>query len=119
MGSNSPPRRRACSLLDRSKVSRSRRKSTSLMFVPNRDVATSAKGSCFQSASSRQTMNPSPCRRGSFSYRRDMMQTPSVALHVGVDVGKDEIVVACAEGSVAARRVHHQRAALLAWLKEL
>ena len=47
------------------------------------------------------------------------MQTPSVALHVGVDVGKDEIVVACAEGSVAARRVRHQRAALLAWLKEL
>ena len=47
------------------------------------------------------------------------MQTPSVALHVGVDVGKDEIVVACAEGSVAARRVPNQRVALLAWLKEL
>jgi transposase len=47
------------------------------------------------------------------------MQTPSVALNIGADVGKDEIVLACAEGSFATRRVHNQRAALLAWLKEL
>jgi transposase len=48
-----------------------------------------------------------------------MMQTPSVALHIGADVGKDEIVVASAEGSFAPRRVANQHAALLAWLKEL
>ena len=55
-------------------------KSTSLMFVPNRDVATNAKGSCFQSASSRQTMNPSPCRRGSFSCNASLLDLVHVEL---------------------------------------
>ena len=47
------------------------------------------------------------------------MQTPSVALNVGADVGKDAIVVACAEESFAPRKIHNQRAALLAVLKDL
>ena len=47
------------------------------------------------------------------------MQTPSVALNIGADVGKDEIVVACAEESFAPRKIHNQRAALLAVLKDL
>ena len=47
------------------------------------------------------------------------MQTPPVALNIGADVGKDEIVVACAEESFATRKIHNQRAALLAFLKDL
>jgi transposase len=47
------------------------------------------------------------------------MQTPSVALNIGADVGKDEIVVACAEESFAPRKIRNQRAALLAFLKDL
>ena len=47
------------------------------------------------------------------------MQTPSVALNIGADVGKDEVVMACVEGSFATRKIHNQRAALLAFLKDL
>ena len=47
------------------------------------------------------------------------MQTPSVALHIGADVGKDEIVVACAEARFSPRKIENQRAALLAFLKGL
>src|SRR5262250_2400038 len=47
------------------------------------------------------------------------MQTPSVALNIGADVGKDEIVMACAERSFAPRKIHNQRAALLAFLQGL
>jgi transposase len=47
------------------------------------------------------------------------MQTPSVALNIGADVGKDEIVMACAERSFAPRKIDNRRAALLAFLKGL
>jgi transposase len=47
------------------------------------------------------------------------MQTASVVLDIGADVGKDEIVTACAEGSFAPRKIKNQRAALLAYLKGL
>src|SRR6516225_7036553 len=47
------------------------------------------------------------------------MQTPSIALNISADVGKDEMATACAEGSFATRKIHNQRAALLALLKEL
>ena len=38
------------------------------------------------------------------------MQTPSVVLNIGADVAKDEIVVACSEGSFPVRKVANQRA---------
>ena len=47
------------------------------------------------------------------------MQTPAVVLNIGVDVAKDEIVVACSEGSFPVRQVANQRPALLAFLKGL
>src|ERR1700676_4947404 len=47
------------------------------------------------------------------------MQTPSVVLNIGADVAKDEIVVACSEGSFPVRKVANQRTALLAFLKGL
>ena len=48
------------------------------------------------------------------------MQTPSVALDIGADVGKEEeIVMACAERSFAPRKIDNRRAALLAFLKGL
>jgi transposase len=47
------------------------------------------------------------------------MQTPSVVLNIGADVAKDEIVVACSEGSFPVREVANRRAALLAFLKGL
>ena len=47
------------------------------------------------------------------------MQTPSVALNIGADVGKDEIVVACAEGGFSPRKIENRRATLLAFLKGL
>jgi transposase len=47
------------------------------------------------------------------------MQTSPVALHIGADVGKDEIVVACAEGRFAPRKIGNRRAALLTFLKSL
>jgi transposase len=47
------------------------------------------------------------------------MQTSSVALNIGADVGKDEVAMACAEGSFATRKIRNQRAVLLAFLKGL
>ncbi len=47
------------------------------------------------------------------------MQTPARALNIGVDVAKDEIVVACSEGSFPVRQVANQRIAVLAFLKSL
>ncbi len=44
------------------------------------------------------------------------MQT---VLNVGVDIGKDEVMVACADASFAPRPVANRRTALLAWLKSL
>jgi len=47
------------------------------------------------------------------------MKLPQRCLDVGVDVAKDEIVVACAEQSFAPCKIANTRAALLAWLKRL
>lgn len=47
------------------------------------------------------------------------MQTPSIALDIGADVGKDEIVIACAEGGFSRCKVRNQRTALSAFLKSL
>ena len=47
------------------------------------------------------------------------MQTPTKVLNIGADVAKDEIVVACSEGSFPTRKLANQRAALLAFLKGL
>jgi transposase len=44
---------------------------------------------------------------------------PAHPLNIGVDVAKDEIVVACAEQSFAARKIANTGSALLAWLKTL
>jgi len=53
------------------------------------------------------------------SQWRHIMQTPSEVLNIGSDVAKDEIVVACSEGSFPVRKVANQRPALLAFLKGL
>ena len=47
------------------------------------------------------------------------MQTPSIALDIGADVGKDEIVIACAEGAFSRRKVRNRRTELKAFLKNL
>jgi transposase len=47
------------------------------------------------------------------------MQTPTQVLNIGADVAKDEIVVACSEGSFPVRKLKNQRTALLAFLKGL
>lgn len=47
------------------------------------------------------------------------MQTPTKVLNIGADVAKDEIVVACSEGSFQTRPLTNQRTALLAFLKGL
>ena len=47
------------------------------------------------------------------------MQTPTEILNIGADVAKDEIVVACSEGSFPVRKLANQRTALLAFLKGL
>lgn len=47
------------------------------------------------------------------------MQTPIIVLNIGADVAKDEIVVACSEGSFPTRKLANQRTALLAFLKSL
>jgi len=47
------------------------------------------------------------------------MQTPTQVLNIGADVAKDEIVVACSEGSFPVRKLVNQRTALLAFLKGL
>ncbi len=47
------------------------------------------------------------------------MQTQTKVLDIGADVAKDEIVVACSEGSFPVRKLANQRTALLAFLKGL
>ena len=47
------------------------------------------------------------------------MQTPSVVLNIGADVAKDEIVVACSEGSLPVRKIANQRAPVATFLKGL
>jgi transposase len=47
------------------------------------------------------------------------MQTPTQVLNIGADVAKEEIVVACSEGSFATRKLANQRTALLTFLKGL
>ncbi len=47
------------------------------------------------------------------------MQTTTQALNIGADVAKDEIVVACSDGSFQVRKLMNQRTALLAFLKSL
>ena len=47
------------------------------------------------------------------------MQSPSAVLNIGADVAKDEIVVACSEGSFPVLEVANQRAAVLAFLEGL
>ena len=47
------------------------------------------------------------------------MQTPIKVLNIGADVAKDEIVVACSEGSFPTRKLVNQRTALLTFLKSL
>ena len=47
------------------------------------------------------------------------MQTPAVVRNISADVAKDEIVVACSEGSFPVRKVANQRRAVLAFLKGL
>jgi len=47
------------------------------------------------------------------------MQTPIKILNIGGDVAKDEIVVACSEGSFPTRPLANQCTALLAFLKKL
>ncbi len=47
------------------------------------------------------------------------MQTPTTILNIGADVAKDEIVVACSEGSFLTRQLANQRTALPAFLKNL
>ena len=42
------------------------------------------------------------------------MQSPSVVLNIGADIAKDEIVVACSEGSFPVRKAANQRTAGLA-----
>jgi transposase len=47
------------------------------------------------------------------------MQTSTEVLNIGVDVAKDEVVVACSRGSFPARTLANQRRTLLAFLKSL
>jgi transposase len=47
------------------------------------------------------------------------MQTSTEVLNIGVDVAKNEIVVACSRGSFPVRTLANQRTALLAFLKGL
>jgi transposase len=47
------------------------------------------------------------------------MQTPNKLCNVGADVAKDDIVMACSEGSFPVRKIANQRTALLAFLKTL
>ena len=47
------------------------------------------------------------------------MQTPTNVRNIGADVAKDEIVVACSEGSFPVRKLANQRTALRAFLKGL
>ncbi len=39
------------------------------------------------------------------------MQTQSITLHIGVDIGKHEIVAACAEGEFGVRKIRNPHGA--------
>src|SRR5665647_3424492 len=67
-------------------------------------------------ASSRRCVHPSTLY---LNHGRYIMQTPTQALNIGADVAKDEIVVACSEGSLPTGKLANQRTALLAFLKGL
>ena len=67
-------------------------------------------------ASSRRCVHPSTLY---LNHGRYIMQTPTQALNIGADVAKDEIVVACSEGSLPTGKLANQRTALLAFLKSL
>ncbi len=47
------------------------------------------------------------------------MKSAQRPLNIGIDVAKDEIVVACAEQSFTTHKIANTRSALLAWLKRL
>ncbi len=47
------------------------------------------------------------------------MQTPTQVLNIGADVAKDEIVVACSDGSFPVRKHANNRASLRSLLKSL
>jgi hypothetical protein len=47
------------------------------------------------------------------------MQNQSVVRNIGADVGKDAIVVACADGSFTPRKIANRHPELKSWLKEL
>ena len=47
------------------------------------------------------------------------MQTSTEVLNIGADVAKDEVVVACSQGSFPGRNLANKRTALLAFLKSL
>ena len=47
------------------------------------------------------------------------MQNPSLMLHIGADIGKTEIAVACAEDRFSPHKIGNQRATVLSFLKEL
>src|SRR5215470_15446967 len=59
---------------------------------------------------------PAPSK---LNHGKHLMQTPAVVLNIGVDVAKDEIVVACSESSFPVRQIANQHAAVLAFLKGL
>src|SRR5450759_4019428 len=67
-------------------------------------------------ASSRRCVHPSNLH---LNHGRHIMQTPTIVRNIGADVAKDEIVVACSEGSLPTGKLANQRTALLAFLKGL
>ena len=66
-------------------------------------------------ASSRRCVHPSTLY---LNHGRYIMQTPTKLLNIGADVAKDEIVMACSEGSFPVRKLANQRTALLAFPQE-
>jgi transposase len=67
-------------------------------------------------ASSRGCVSPQHFQS---TFKRPIMQTPSPAFHIGADIGKHEIVVACAEEHFKVRKLCNQRSALTVFLKGL
>src|SRR5450759_3990227 len=67
-------------------------------------------------ASSRRCVHPSNLH---LNHGRHIMQTPTIVRNIGADVAKDEIVVACSEGSFPTRKLANQRTTLRAFLKSL
>ena len=60
-------------------------------------------------ASSRRCIHPGIV---DLNHGRVIMQTPTKELNIGADVARDEIVVACSEGSFPVRKLVNQRTAL-------